>query len=135
MKLKGITVQQLGPLVVVFVVIAVILGFSGSLVVEMQENLCEYTYATFNNSPHATHPTPLPDPSTGSFTGCCSVINDSANASNVCETWTGTAGYNVTGQGVTGISTFGSFLPLIALIIIIIVIVGLLLRNLGTFSA
>ena len=38
--------------------------------------------------------------------------------------------YNVTGQGLTGVSTFGSYLPVIAIVLVIAVIVGILITYL-----
>ena len=42
--------------------------------------------------------------------------------------------YNVTGQGMTSMSTFGSWLPIIAVVASAVVVIGLLVVYLGGFG-
>ncbi len=39
--------------------------------------------------------------------------------------------YNITGQGLVGLVTFGQWIPLISLVIVAAVVIGVIINNLG----
>lgn len=81
-----------------------------------------YTYGSFPYSAAA-------NPWSGIYTGCCQSIN--ASNSTDCDTWASGGKYNVTGYGISGISTFGDWWSIIVLAVVFIIILGLLYALIG----
>jgi len=115
------TIQGLGIAVISFVVLAIVLGIGGIVLSEVKDTQCEYTLSGTNqvcvyceNSTYYTVNT--------SDTTCIETANTSTTtAVNYSE---GTS-FNATTSGLEGISTFGEWLPTIAVILASALIIGI----------
>ncbi len=80
------------------------------------------TVGSFNGSPFNRPAAPV-NPYVGGYVGCCSVINSTTNASNVCETWVSAEALNATSAGISGLGTFNDFWAVLVLIVILSVVI------------
>ena len=107
----------LGLAVVVVVVLIILLT-------GLETSVCTQNSGTegiFNSTP--TNRVAPVNPYYGSYTGCCSFINTSINASNVCETWVTAEALNATTSGISGLATFNDFWAVLVLIVILAVVI------------
>jgi len=115
-KKKGMSVANLQGVAMAIVVAAISIAIGGSILSTLQVSQCVGTYGTYNN--------------TNIGTLCCSSVN--ASNTNQCLTMQeGSVAYNITGFGLTSLSTMGQWIPLLALVIIASVIIVVVIRSFG----
>lgn len=121
-------VRQMGSLALVIVVSAMILGLGSSILNGLSVNDCPYTFVT--NVTPATGAVSVVNPVTGVNYGCCTTLNPAGT--NNCTTWyTASASINASAKGMTGLATFGNWLPLIALVLVAAVVISVIVRYMG----
>lgn len=123
--MKGFTVQHLGGLAILFVVAVMMISIGGQILAQIQETQCDYTWVeNYVNSPSV-------NPIDSSYTGCCVSINSTDSTLN-CTSWaTSDVSSNTTYKGLQGVTTFGNWLPLIALIVVASIVIGVIVAYLG----
>jgi len=102
MNKRGFTLQQLAPIAISFVVIAIVLGIGATVVEDVRESGCE----NFWNTTNAQAPF------------CSSADNDSLAEPGYA--------YNASGSGIEAIGTLADWLPTIGVIVAAAVVIGII---------
>jgi hypothetical protein len=97
---------------VMFVVVVIALGIGASITNTVRESQCA-SGSTLKNASR-----------------CCSAYNATSDECNQTYTYA----YNISTQGLTGLSGFGSWLPIIAIAVIATVIIGIIMKGFGGIS-
>ena len=109
-------------LVVTLVILIIALGIGASIISEVQEIQCDYTWGTYSTSDSV-------DPISSGYVGCCQSVN--ASEATDCDTWSTSAALNVSYQGLEGAESFGNLTPVMWLVGAAAVILSLLIGGLA----
>ena len=122
-KMKGLTVAALGSMALTIVVAAIIISMGTTILTDMEENNCPYTYGAVNGSSTVTA-----DPVSETYSGCCQTFG---TGNSNCTLWYSSAAYNATHQGISGMITFADWIPMIALVVVAAIVIGVIVTYLG----
>lgn len=96
---KGLSINDMGQLALIFVVVAVIIGITGTILSGVISNQCTGGSVGYNAT-----------------TGLCLAAST-------------TLASNATSQGLTGVDTFGDWLPTIAVVLAAAVVIGVIVNS------
>lgn len=127
-----VSLNELGSMAILIVIAAIAISIGASLESSIAENnLCVGTWFTGTGNTTARSPAPLTNPVGGSWSGCCTTVNSTAEG-NYCMTWyTSSIALNTTYNGLEASKTLGQWLPIIAIVVAAVVVIGLLVMYLG----
>lgn len=101
---KGISMNEMSGYALAFVVVAVILGVTATILSQVQSTQCVGGTAGWNST-----------------LGACTVTGGKANLTTTAS--------NATGYGITGTNTLSQWLPIIAVIVAAAIVIGIIVQS------
>lgn len=133
-KMKGIGIEQLAPIAIIFVVAFFIFSIGSIVMTDLSEEFCDATWLDTNyckpgvTTCNATTANPV----TGDRWGCCTTLN----ASQDCTAWsTSKTAANISQSGNEAIEEMASWGPTLALVLVAAIIIGVLITYLARGSS
>lgn len=125
---QNMEIQSLVGVAVLFVVAAFVISMGATILTDLGERNCDYTWIT--NTSVATGNVIGANPVFDAYIGCCQTVSPAG--SNNCTNWvTNQAALNVSAQGNLSMAELGSWLPTLALVMVAAVIIAVLVAYLG----